>query len=112
MALIGEISDNSTNRTRRDGLTIKSGSRHEAFAMNETMVETEVTYTLAHEGKFYISYLAFTDAVWRKEDPPTEVKASFDSDHPTMGWVDDVLVAIAKHGFELIGHFTLPDEAW
>ena len=22
--------------------------------MNETMVETEVTYTLAHEGKFYI----------------------------------------------------------
>jgi hypothetical protein len=29
-----------------------------------------------------------------------------------MGWVDDVLVAIAKHGFELIGHFTLPDEAW
>ena len=54
MALIGEISDNSTNRTRRDGLTIESGSRHEAFAMNETMVETEVTYTLAHEGKFYI----------------------------------------------------------
>ena len=53
MALIGEISDNSTNRTRRDGLTIESGSRHEAFAMNETMVETEVTYTLAHEGKFY-----------------------------------------------------------
>lgn len=57
-------------------------------------------------------YLAFTVAVCRKEDPPTEVKASFDMDYPTMGWADDVLVAIENHGFELIGHFTLPDEAW
>lgn len=57
-------------------------------------------------------YLAFTDAVWRKENPPQEVKASFDLDYPTMGRVDDVLVAIEKCGFELLDHFTLPDEAW
>ena len=57
-------------------------------------------------------HLVFTDAVWRKADPPPEVKAGFDLDYPTMGWVGDVLTAIGSSGFELLGHFTLPDEAW
>lgn len=57
-------------------------------------------------------YLAFTDAVWRQQDPPAEVKASFDLDYPTMGWTDDVLSAIENAGLEPIGHFTLPDDAW
>jgi SAM-dependent methyltransferase len=57
-------------------------------------------------------YLAFTDAVWRNENPPPEVKASFDLDYPTMGRVSDVLAVIERCGFSLIGHFTLPDEAW
>lgn len=57
-------------------------------------------------------YLAFTDAVWRREDPPPEVKAVFDMDYPTMGWLADDLAAIKDRGFELAGHFTLPDEAW
>ena len=57
-------------------------------------------------------YLAFTDAVWLKENPPPEVKASFDLDYPTMGRVPDVVAAIGKTGFSLEGHFTLPDEAW
>jgi SAM-dependent methyltransferase len=57
-------------------------------------------------------YLAFTDAVWRKDNPPPEVKASFDLDYPTMGRVPDVLEAIGKTDFALEGHFTLPDEAW
>jgi SAM-dependent methyltransferase len=57
-------------------------------------------------------YLAFTDAVWRKENPPPAVKACFDQDYPTMGRLDDDLAAIQDCGFELVGHFTLPDEAW
>jgi SAM-dependent methyltransferase len=57
-------------------------------------------------------YLAFTDAVWRKNDPPPEVKASFDLDYPSMGRVPDILAAIDKSGLSLVGHFTLPDEAW
>lgn len=57
-------------------------------------------------------YLAFTDAIWRMENPPREVKASFDSDYPTMGTISDVLATIDNSGFALIGHFTLPDEAW
>ena len=57
-------------------------------------------------------YLAFTDAVWRRENPPPEVKAGFEADYPTMGRVPDVLAAIERSGFSLIGHFNLPDEAW
>ena len=57
-------------------------------------------------------YLAFTDAVWRRDNPPPEVKASFEDDYPTMGKIADVLAAIERSGFSLIGHFTLPDEAW
>jgi SAM-dependent methyltransferase len=57
-------------------------------------------------------YLAFTDAVWRKENPPADVKASFDMDYPAMGRAEDVEAAIGKNGFSLIGRFTLPDETW
>jgi len=55
--------------------------------------------------------LAFTDAVWLRENPPPEVRKAFE-DYPTMGRVEDVLGKIEKAGFALIGHFTLPDEAW
>jgi SAM-dependent methyltransferase len=57
-------------------------------------------------------YLVFTDAIWRKENPPSAVKASFDLDYPTMGSLNDDVTAIQDCGYELVGHFTLPDEAW
>ncbi|HNZ96525.1 MAG: class I SAM-dependent methyltransferase [Acidobacteria bacterium] len=57
-------------------------------------------------------YLAFTDAVWRRDDPPAAIRASFESDYPAMGRIEDLLAAIARAGFTLEGHFTLPDEAW
>ncbi|MBM4353217.1 MAG: class I SAM-dependent methyltransferase [Deltaproteobacteria bacterium] len=57
-------------------------------------------------------YLAFSDAVWRKANPPPVVKAAFDLDYPTMGWLEDDVATIQDCGFELVGHFTLPDEAW
>ncbi len=56
--------------------------------------------------------LAFTDAVWRKDDPPAEVKAAFDADYPGMGRSEDVLAALADAGFDYVGGFLLPDEAW
>jgi SAM-dependent methyltransferase len=57
-------------------------------------------------------YLVFTEAVWRKENPPPEVKESFDLDYPTMGRTEDVVTRIAAAELELLAHFTLPDEAW
>jgi SAM-dependent methyltransferase len=57
-------------------------------------------------------YLAFTDAVWRTDSPPPEIKASFDADYPSMGRVPDVQAAIERGGLSLIEHFTIPDRAW
>jgi SAM-dependent methyltransferase len=57
-------------------------------------------------------YLAFTDAVWRDVNPPPGVRAMFELDYPTMGSADDDVVAIRECGFDLVGHFALPGEAW
>ena len=57
-------------------------------------------------------YLAFTDAIWLKDNPPAAVKAGFDLDYPTMGRLEDDIAAIQDRGFALIDHFTLPDAAW
>lgn len=56
-------------------------------------------------------HLAFTDAVWRTDDVPATVREAF-ADYPTMGTVPDVLALLAARGFRVVGHFTLPDEAW
>jgi len=57
-------------------------------------------------------FLAFTDAVWLRDDPPSEVKESFDLDYPSMGRTADILALLEQTGFSPAGHFTLPDEAW
>jgi SAM-dependent methyltransferase len=57
-------------------------------------------------------HLAFSDAVWRTEYPPPEVRRSFEDEYPAMGRVPDVLAAIERCGFTPLGSFTLPDEAW
>ncbi len=56
-------------------------------------------------------YLAFTDAVWRSEDAPPEVREAF-ADYPTMGRVEDVIAFLEANGWSVAGHFDLPDEAW
>ncbi len=68
----------------------------------------DICYGLLRPG----GYLSFSDAVWRKKNPPPIVKACFDFDYPAMGWLEDDLAAIQDCGFDLVGHFTLPDEAW
>ncbi|RLB50857.1 MAG: class I SAM-dependent methyltransferase [Deltaproteobacteria bacterium] len=56
-------------------------------------------------------YFAFTEAVWCKEDPPSEAKAAF-ADYSAMGRVQDVLAKIDDSDFSLVDHFTLPNEDW
>lgn len=57
-------------------------------------------------------HLAFTDAIWRKGNPPAEVRAGFELDYPTMGRLEDDMAALNAAGFAVIDHFTLPDAAW
>jgi SAM-dependent methyltransferase len=56
-------------------------------------------------------HLAFTDAVWRTDDPPIDVREAF-ADYPTMRRVEDVCLLLERTGWSLLGHFDLPDEAW
>lgn len=67
-----------------------------------------ICYELLRPGGF----IAFTDATWRRENPPLAVRAGFEQYYPDMGWLEDEVAAIQETGFELIGHFTLQDEAW
>jgi len=57
------------------------------------------------------AHVAFTDAVWRTDDPPEDVRAAF-AGYPTMGSVSDVLERLDASGLELVDHFPLPDKAW
>ncbi len=57
-------------------------------------------------------YLCFTDAVWRRTDPPPDVRRVFLAEYPTMGGVEDVVSLIEAKGYSLVEHFDLPDAAW
>ena len=56
-------------------------------------------------------FLAFTDAVWRGDHPPTEVSEAF-ADYPTMGRVEDALSLLDASDWSRVDHFDLPDAAW
>ena len=68
----------------------------------------EISHGLLRPG----GYLAFTECVWKKENPPEDVRTYFAEEYPTMGSVGDSLGKIHESGFELLGHFALPDQAW
>ncbi len=57
-------------------------------------------------------FVAFTDAVWRSDERPSEVTAMFENDYPDMAEVEDILAKIEASGFTLVSHFPLPSEAW
>ena len=55
--------------------------------------------------------LAFTDAVWRSDNPPDEVRTAF-ADYTTMGHPDDVLALLDARGWSTVAHFHVPEHAW
>ena len=55
--------------------------------------------------------VAFTDAVWLRDDAPQEVRTAF-ADYATMGSVNDVARQLEHAGWTVLGHFVLPDSAW
>lgn len=57
-------------------------------------------------------HITFTEAVWRKADPPAELQANWAQEYPQMTGACENLAIIADCGYDVLGHFTLPDEAW
>lgn len=57
-------------------------------------------------------YIAFTEAIWRRKDAPEEIRQFWQKEYPTMGDLAANLKLIADSGYELVGHFPVPDKAW
>lgn len=57
-------------------------------------------------------YLAASEVCWLRDDPPAELQEFWQREYPDIKSVDDNLQLIGENGYELLGHFTLPDRAW
>jgi len=57
-------------------------------------------------------YLAASELCWFAADPPQELRDFWAQGYPDMKSVGDNVQLIADCGFELLGHFHLPDRAW
>jgi len=56
-------------------------------------------------------YVAVSEAVWLRSDPPPEV-VEFWKDYPEIDTVANKLSVIDRVGYESVGHFVLPPTAW
>ena len=56
-------------------------------------------------------YVAVSEAVWLKPDPPPEV-VEFWQQYPEIDTVEAKLEVIRRIGYEVVGHFIFPPTAW
>lgn len=56
--------------------------------------------------------IAVSELVWLRPAPPSEVAEFWSNEYAPMTDVETVLKTIKRCGYELLGHFTLPDSAW
>ncbi|HHE41504.1 MAG TPA: class I SAM-dependent methyltransferase [Dehalococcoidia bacterium] len=57
-------------------------------------------------------YLAASELCWLRDDPPEELRLFLQREYPGIKMVGDNIQCIAETGYDLLGHFTLPDRAW
>jgi ubiquinone/menaquinone biosynthesis C-methylase UbiE len=57
-------------------------------------------------------YLVVHDVTWLRPDPPREVGDYWKTNYPGIRTVPESLEMISACGYRLIGHFTLPEDAW
>ncbi len=57
-------------------------------------------------------FLAASELCWFRDDPPGEAREFFKTGYPDMKSVADNVRLITGSGYELFGHFHLPDRAW
>lgn len=57
-------------------------------------------------------YLAVHEMAWLKENPPKEIKEYWQRVYPKISSIDNMIKIIQKCGYKILGHFTLPKDAW
>ncbi|MEM7008306.1 MAG: class I SAM-dependent methyltransferase [Thermodesulfobacteriota bacterium] len=58
------------------------------------------------------SYIAISELVWLKDNPPADLSNFFKNEYPPMTNLENNLSIIETEGYEITGHFTLPDSDW
>ena len=56
--------------------------------------------------------IALTEAVWLHDHPPALVKENWAKEYPHMRNIEGNLELMRQAGFKVLGHFTLPADAW
>jgi ubiquinone/menaquinone biosynthesis C-methylase UbiE len=57
-------------------------------------------------------FLAVHDVAWLRPDPPAELRGFWTTGYPGMRDIPANLAAIPPRGYEVLGHFALPEDAW
>ena len=57
-------------------------------------------------------YLAATELTWLKPNPPSELTEYWNEQYPPMTTTEKNLKVIRDCGYEVVGHFALPESAW
>jgi len=56
--------------------------------------------------------LAVSELCWLRPDPPEECRRFLEAEYPAVTWPEDTLRFMESLGFEIVGHFPLPDTSW
>jgi len=57
-------------------------------------------------------YVAASEVVWTVDSPPDEVRRWWHAEYPDIAPIAEKAAAVTGAGLEVLGHFTLPREAW
>lgn len=57
-------------------------------------------------------YLVANEVTWLRPDPPAELSAFWQENYPGIKTIPENLSLIPACGYEIIGHFVLPEDAW
>jgi len=57
-------------------------------------------------------FLCVTEVAWLRADPPQEIQNFWEEGYPGITTIAENLNTVRKCGYDLIGHFVLPEEAW
>ena len=132
----GHITAIDTHQPFLDRLQVQAtalGFLDRITCLNQSMFELtfpEATFDLLWtEGAIYIigleqglkqwhslikpgGYLVMSELVWLQSKPPKTIQTFWQENYPAMRTLEEVLNLIPGCGYDLIGHFTLPEKAW
>ena len=57
-------------------------------------------------------YVAVSEAVWTVPRPPDEVYRWWTAQYADIASIDEKTAIVSANGLDIVGHFTLPREAW